>query len=149
MHQHIDCAPLLFDLLKHRLDLGGVLPIADYSLLGALSYNWALGSRFSLSPEVHAGIASLLLIPLPLLGLGLQANLTLVDADLLTWSLGGEAAADVLLLLPALSGDVYTSVAFKLGWLRLGVRATAGYGLILPVSAGVNASARAFASVTF
>lgn len=101
----------------------GDLPLGGY---GALVFAGARGDLRWIKGEVdlHLGLTSLALVPIPRVGLGMQGSVLPVREDWIEWDMTARSDLDVLLIAPAPGASLSTGVRLNFGhaWaeLRLG-----------------------------
>lgn len=101
----------------------GDIPLGGY---GALIFGGARGDLRWLKGEVdlHLGVTSLALVPIPRLGIGVQGSVLPVREDWIEWDVTARSDLDVLLIAPAPGASLSTGVRLNIGdaWteLRLG-----------------------------
>ena len=136
---------LSFGLATDRADPA---PLAGYK--GRLRAGLlADADNLVLSADLHAGISSIALLPLPRVGLGGAATFRLYRGEVLTWDVKADLDLDVVIIAPSPGIGLSTGLSWRFGVLEFGARVgvdadavvavivnTAGAAVFLNVFAG-------------
>lgn len=117
-------------------ELGG-----GYGLLGGVGYCWGDKGWTRLESELHLGVRSYSLIPVPAIGLHHVWGFYPVRLDWLRWDITLDATTDLLVIVPYLSAGVSTGLTFSLGWVDLGAEVGAEGGVLIAVLANLASGA--------
>ncbi len=140
---------------RMQLSLGadetGVLG-GGYGLTGAIGYMWWDVGWSEFRSDLHLGIASYSLIPLPMLGLGHELSFFPVHNEWFVWEIEFELGTDILLIVPDLSAGISTSAAVAFGSMLVGVELAADGDVLVAIvanSASGALSATLYAGFAF
>lgn len=101
--------------------------------------------RLVLAIDVHAGVSSVALLPLPKVGVQGAATFRIVRTEHISWDLKAEADADLILIAPAPGFGVSSGVTVGAGLFEFGVRVGVDADAVVAVvvnTAGAAAYAR-------
>jgi hypothetical protein len=102
-------------------DRGDPAPLAGYRgrfRLGLVSDS----DRLVLAADLHAGVSSVALLPLPRVGLGGSATFRLWRDEVFTWDIKADADADLVVIAPAPGVGVSTGTSWRFGGVETGAR---------------------------
>jgi hypothetical protein len=116
--------------LSLGVDDGGVLG-GGYGLVGAFGLRWFDVRWCTLSSDIHLGLSSYSLIPVPMLGLYHELMFVPVDVEWLAWDIKLKASSDLLLIVPNLGAGASTALTFMLGPVLLGAELAAEGDLLI------------------
>ncbi len=96
-------------------------PLAGYRGRGRLGLITNL-DRLVLQADVHAGVSSVALLPLPRVGVGGAAAWRAIDSGIFVWDIKGEIDLDLVVIAPAPGLGLSTGWTFRYRDLDAGVR---------------------------
>lgn len=108
--------------------------------------------RLVLAVDLHAGVSSVALLPLPKVGISGAATFRLVHTEYVSWDLKADADADVIIIAPAPGLGVSSGVTVRFGGFESGVRVGVDADAVVAVvvnTAGAAAYVDVFAGARF
>ena len=123
-------------------------PLGGYRAMVSGGMRWLRTRWLSAQTELHGGMSSFSLIPLPRVGVGHSVALNLLPrAWVLAAELGLNANMDVLLVAPAVGGGAFAGVSLTLWKLLLGVELGAS-GEVLVAAVANSAAGNVYGKAT-
>lgn len=123
-------------------------PLGGYRAMVSGGMRWMRTRWLSAQTEVHGGMSSFSLIPLPRVGVGHSVALNLLPrAWVLAAELGVNANTDVLLVAPAVGAGAFAGVSLTLWKLLLGVELGAS-GEVLVAAVANSAAGNVYGKAT-